>query len=88
VVAVILGLSPGCGGRDSRRRRVVRDSRADRRRRRTRQAADLVPVQGGDVSVGNVEGADVKLDGRGIVFLDLNSKRGSALIAELPPNPR
>ena len=48
----------------------------------------VVPVQAGDVSVGIVEGADVKLDGRGVVFLALNGKRGSALVAERPPNPR
>ena len=48
----------------------------------------VVPVQTGDVNVGVVEGANVKLDGRGIVFLTLNSTWGSALIAERPPNPR
>jgi hypothetical protein len=47
----------------------------------------VVPVQAGDVSVRIVESADVKLDIWGIVFLALNSKRGSALAAERPPNP-
>ena len=47
----------------------------------------VVPVQTGDVSVGGVEGADVKLDGRRVVFLTFNSKRGSALIAKCPPKP-
>ena len=86
--SVILGQSPGHGGRALRRRRVVRDSGADRRRRRTRDPPTVVPGQTGDVSVRIVEGADVNLDCRGIVFFALNSKRGSALIAELPPNPR
>ena len=48
----------------------------------------VVPVQAGNVNVGIVEGADVKLDSPGVVFLALNGQRGSALVAERPPHPR
>jgi len=48
----------------------------------------VVPVQAGNVSVGIIEGADVKFDSPGVAFLALNGQRGSALVAERPPHPR
>ena len=48
----------------------------------------VVPVQAGNVSVGIIEGADVKFDSPGVAFLALNGQRGSALVAERPPHLR